>query len=81
LPLKVDVNVKFNGGWLTEFYPKAHANAPGLRDKQGFQFGDLSGSTVGSLAWKDLQVGTDVAWPKTDENVWLAPRRTQATPV
>ena len=40
-PLRIDVSVRFQRGWLTEFYPKAHAEAPGLKDGQ-FDFGKLS---------------------------------------
>jgi hypothetical protein len=77
LPLELDVSVKFRGGWLTEFYPEAHAAAPGI--KQGrFEFDQLTSQTVGSLTWPDLRVGTDGAGPETDEHVWLAPRKVQA---
>lgn len=80
LPLELDVSVKFRGGWLTEFYPEAHAEAPDLKRGQ-FEFGQLTSQTVGSLAWSDLRVGTDGAGPETDEHVWLAPRKVQAAGV
>jgi hypothetical protein len=80
LPLELDVSVKFRGGWLTEFYPEAHAEAPGI--KQGrFEFDQLTSQTVGSLTWPDLRVGTDGVAPETDEHVWLAPRKVQAAGV
>jgi hypothetical protein len=80
LPLELDVSVKFRGGWLTEFYPEAQAEAPGL--KQGdFQFGQLTKQTVGSLTWSDVRVGTDGVGPETDQHVWLAPRKVQAAGV
>jgi hypothetical protein len=37
-PMKVDVDVSFRGGWLTEFYPNAVAVAPGLKENS-FEFG------------------------------------------
>ena len=76
-PLRVDVSVRFRGGWLTEFYPHAHADAPGLKEGS-FEFGNLSPASTSSLAWSDLQIGTDGIGPKTDEQVWLAPRKVQA---
>ncbi|MEX0939303.1 MAG: hypothetical protein WDZ59_15680 [Pirellulales bacterium] len=74
LPMTLDVDVAFRGGWLTEFYPLARPDAPGL--KQGiFEFGELTPQTVGRLSWKDLQVGTQAVGPQTDEHVWTAPRQ------
>ena len=30
-PMKLDVDVALRGGWLTQFYPNADADAPGLK--------------------------------------------------
>ncbi|RIK75421.1 MAG: hypothetical protein DCC68_21210 [Planctomycetota bacterium] len=79
-PFLVNVDVRFRGGWLTEFYPDAKADAPGL-GKNTFDFGNLTPQTVGSLAWSDLKVGTDAAGPETNEHVWLAPRKVDAAGV
>ncbi len=79
-PLQVDVSVRFRGGWLTEFYPQAHADAPGLKNGR-FEFGALTPQTTSSLAWNDLAVGTDGAGPETDESVWIAPRKVQSANV
>jgi hypothetical protein len=79
-PLKVDVDVQFRGGWLTEFYPEAKADAPGLRDR-GFAFRDLTEETTGSLSWPNVQVGTSGAGSETSEHVWLAPRKVEAANV
>ena len=76
-PLLVDVDVQLRGGWLSEFFPRANANSPGIRQR------DLNPNAVGSLQWKNLEVGAlgknaaDQV-PETDEHVWLAPRKTQA---
>ena len=79
-PRQIDVSVRFRGGWLTEFYPKAEAQAPGM--KEGiFDFGHLSPETTSSLAWNALQVGTDGTGPTTDEHVWTAPRNVSAANV
>ena len=74
LPQTIDVDVKFRGGWLTEFYPKAKADAPGLR-RGTFQFGELTPKTISSLSWKGLRVGTSDTGPKTDSHVWKTPRK------
>ena len=79
-PLRLDVSVRFQGGWLTEFYPKAHAAAPGLKEGQ-FDFGELNETSTSSLAWNDLAVGTRGVGPVTDEHVWTAPRKVQAANV
>lgn len=74
LPQTIDVDVEFRGGWLTEFYPKAKADAPGL-GRGTFQFGNLTPETISSLSWKGLRVGTKDDGPKTDAHVWTAPRK------
>jgi hypothetical protein len=79
-PNKLDVDVSLRGGWLTEFYPNAAANAPGLKENS-FEFGPITSETVGSLAWRNLTVGANGPWPQTDEHVWITPRQTDATPV
>jgi hypothetical protein len=79
-PLPIDVSVRFRGGWLTEFYPQAQAEAPRL-EGGSFDFGVLTPQTTSSLTWADLQVGTDAAGPETSEHVWLAPRKVAAANV
>src|SRR2546426_8046537 len=57
-PRTVDVDVRFRGGWLTQFYPEPNtAVAPGV--KTWPRFGHLDGGTVGVLYWRALKVGTD----------------------
>jgi hypothetical protein len=80
LPQTIDVDVKFRGGWLTEYYPKAEAAAPGLRSGS-FKFGGLTPKTVGSLSWKGLRVGAAGTFPNTDEAVWTTPRKVASQPV
>ena len=76
-PLTLGVHVDFRGGWLTQFYPWAEAIAPGLKDKK-FHFNTIGPTTVSSLNWTGLRVGTDGAIPETDEHVWTAPRQVRA---
>lgn len=73
LPLEVDVKVALRGGWLTEFYPQAEVSAPGAKGGSFFK-APLTPQTIGTLAWKNLAVGTSAAGPKTTEHVWTAPR-------
>ena len=73
-PLNLDVRVRFRGGWLSEFFPQAEANAPGL-GKIPAMIGPLNSKTVSTLAWNNLKVGTPGAVPQTDSHVWLAPRQ------
>ena len=76
----IDVSVRFHGGWLTEFYPRAEANAPGLKEGV-FDFGKLTSETTSSLAWNGVKLGGDAAGPKTESPVWLAPRQVKAANV
>lgn len=79
-PMKVDVDVALRGGWLTQFYPNAEADAPGLKAGT-FNFGPITPQTVSRLTWKGLTVGADASGPKTDQHVWAAPRNVQAASV
>ncbi|MDB5329926.1 MAG: hypothetical protein JWP03_1077 [Phycisphaerales bacterium] len=80
-PVKLDVDVSFNGGWLTQFYPDAKASAPGIQDDK-FEFGKITEKTVGTLSWHDLTVGgTPRPAPPTTDKVWLAPRQVDAADV
>lgn len=74
LPHTVDVEVKFRGGWLSEFYPKADVLFPVLQDGK-FKFTDLVLEKTGHIAWRNLQIGTTEPGPETSEHVWLAPHK------
>ena len=82
-PMTLDVAVQFRGGWLSEFYPDAEAQAPGIRwNKQHSQiFGQLTPETIGTLTWKGLRIGTQRAGPATKEHVWTAPRKVRSAAV
>jgi hypothetical protein len=77
LPLELDVRVGFRGGWLTEFFPQAEADAPGV-DPSSHVFGRMPADLVGRLRWQKLIVGQAGAAPETDAHVWLAPRQVRA---
>src|SRR6516225_11366210 len=73
-PLTIDVRVRFRGGWLSEFYPDAVVDAPGLASGT-FDFGHLLSEHTGSLTWKNLTIGGQRPGPETSEHVWTSPRR------
>jgi hypothetical protein len=81
-PVTLNVNVKFRGGWLSEFYPDAISDSPGLtRDDHqltGFRFGPLTSTNIGSLNWNNLQVGGNWPLTNTTEHVWTSPRAVDA---
>ena len=58
----ISVAVKFNGGWLTEFYPDAATFAPGLKDSTN-GVPRLLSSSDSTLKWNDLKIGG--RWPVT----------------
>lgn len=78
---RLDVQVEFRGGWLTEFYPNALFEAPGLRTPAPKTGRHLTSATVGKLAWSGVEVGGDAAGPKTAARVWTAPREVDAANV
>lgn len=80
LPLELDVRVEFRGGWLTQFYPDAIVQAPGINAREPAR---LSDDTLGRLEWRRLRVGGDgqAEPPGTDSIVWNAPRGVAASPV
>jgi hypothetical protein len=78
---EVSVTVQFRGGWLSEYYPAAEAEAPGLKGPGTSQFGHLSSVTVSRLKWEHLEIGGD--WPiaNSTAHVWVTPRAVQAARV
>jgi hypothetical protein len=77
----VNVTVQFRGGWLSEYYPAAEPQAPGLSGRGTFQFGHLSRDTVSQLQWEQLDIGGN--WPitNTTSHVWISPRAVEAAQV
>jgi hypothetical protein len=69
----IDVEAKFTGGWLTEYFPYAVPELPGFPDA-------LSLSAQGSLKWTGLRLLQEGSskLPQTSEGVWLAPRNVQS---
>jgi len=82
--LHARVQIGFQGGWLTEYYPTAYVSAPGLL-QGNFRFGGLTPKTQGTLEWNDLTISPiDVPGgklPDTKAPVWLAPREVRAATV
>ena len=82
LPVAVNVDVQFRGGWLTQFYPDAKVGAEGLTVEQGaFRVESLADGMTGTLSWRDLQVGVNREGPATNSHVWTAPRNVQGASV
>jgi hypothetical protein len=74
---RVDVEVGFQGGWLSQFYPDAQAEAPGLENSQE---GPLA-TTLGRLRWRGLTVGGSHSGPPSRSTCWQAPRQARSTSV
>ena len=84
VPVEMDVSASFRGGWLSQYYPEAEMEAPGMvvtLPNGSVGVGGIDESTLGSLTWKRLQIGVEEEGPDTDEEVWLAPRRVSAASV
>jgi hypothetical protein len=85
----IDIEVKFRGGILNEYYPAANASVaidmPRIEDKRDagalprdWNFDILNNYVVGSLKWTGVRIHDTVVAPLTDNPVWLAPRDVQA---
>lgn len=74
---KLDVEVAFKGGWLSQFYPFAEANIT-YNDVATKRITD---ETRGTLVWKALEIGAGGDGPQTEDTVWLAPRKVRSAPV
>ena len=71
---KLDVNVEFRGGWLTQFFPDAEFVGP---DRSNIK---IDANTRGRLAWKNISLRHDhPPGPETNEHVWTTPRNVDAT--
>jgi hypothetical protein len=82
LPLTLDVGVRFQRGWISEWFPHAFNDSPGFKPDPNETFaGKLSRETVGEIRWEGLQVGVEATLPETKEHVWLAPRQVPAATV
>ncbi|MFL6618173.1 MAG: hypothetical protein ACJ8MH_06205 [Povalibacter sp.] len=72
---RLDVRATFNGGWITEFYPRAEARNTDFPNA-------LSATSRGSTTWRGLTFGgSESDMPRTAEHVWLAPRKVGASQI
>jgi hypothetical protein len=85
-PVTLDVKATFNGGILSEFYPKAKV-ATTLDGKATTQpTARITDQTVGSLEWKDVRLDKSnsaaaQSFPQTDAHVWISPRAVKSAAV
>ncbi len=85
-----DVTVRFRGGWLTQFFPKADPVAPGLISQHNPTNDEISympnaalhPDIESKLKWDHLQIGGDTGTgPNTTAHVWTSPRAVQTASV
>ena len=86
----IDVDVKFRGGILNEYYPAAEpavaVDFSRIQDKRDagalppreWNFDILNNYVVSSLKWTGVRIHDTVVAPLTDNPVWTAPRDVQA---
>lgn len=75
LPMTVTFSAKFNGGLLTQFFPKAQVSEMSLTPKQIVR---VDSNGAGTLTWKDIKIGVMGKMMETNERVWTAPRETSS---
>jgi len=73
----IDIAVRFNGGWISEWFPQASVSAPGF-DKSRRDLGVLNAETEGSISWNKVTVNSEGTPYPTKHHVWLAPREVSA---
>lgn len=87
---RINVDVKFRGGWLTEFFPDARASTAGFVQTnfgslvaftQMGLLGHISSATESELEWNNLSVGGDWSGPSSRDHVWTSPRDVRAASV
>jgi hypothetical protein len=88
---KFDVEVKFRGGVVNEFYPNAEgsiavdhervARKMNLGIIRAWDGKVLDNYVLGGLHWKGIELRDTVRLPRTSDPVWLAPRNVKATAV
>ena len=73
LPLTLNVDVAFDGGWLSQYFPNAHAAVQGAN--MAGPLPALTAKTVGELSWHGLTLNSKQGvLPDTKDRVWTAPR-------
>ena len=89
-PVKVDVDVAFRGGWLTQYFPDARASVDSPTTRAGtsldvnlLRLGErLTAKTVGRLSWRGLTLNSEQGqMPLTADRVWTSPRAVDSTAV
>ncbi len=89
IPSPFEVNVRFRGGIVNEFYPNATASVELDYDRIQSKMGAgilknwdgnvLNNYVIGSLRWNEVQLAKNLPLPKTSNPVWLSPRKVLAT--
>ena len=74
---RLDLNVKFNGGYLTQYFPIAKTTPSDAREL----YNPITEKTQGGLNWNGLVVGTSKTPPETSSGIWNAPRNVNAANV
>jgi hypothetical protein len=83
-----DIQVRFRGGWLTEYYPDACPDATDFKENsfqpgpaRVFRFGPLRANSESQLSWNQLSIGGDWALTNATQHVWTSPRAVRAASV
>jgi hypothetical protein len=74
----IDVDVRFSGGWITQFYPAADVEAFGM-DEDGY--GPLKAGPYGTIRWAAVALTRGTELPATGAAVWTTPRLDEAATV
>jgi len=75
----VNVSATFNGGLLTEFYPKAQLTIDGKPTTKPVD--RITESVRGGLTWNNVTIGTNDPKPVTNSHVWQSPRNVDSSPI
>jgi hypothetical protein len=87
----IDIRVRFRGGVLNEFYPRAEASVAVDQERINEKVATgiitpwngavLDNYVIGALQWKGLRLHDTVVAPLTNNPVWTAPREVHSASV
>jgi hypothetical protein len=75
LPMDITFTATFNGGLLTQFFPRADVSELSRSAKNLVR---IEPKSAGTLSWKNVKVGTRGTLEEATYPVWTAPREVQS---
>ena len=78
-PVSIDITATFKGGLVSEYFPNGETFLNGKPSNRKPEV--IRGDGVGAITWKNVTINAKGEMPRTDEHVWLAPRKVASAPI